>query len=374
MRGASVTKRLVLLGGGHAHVHVLQALRRARWPGVHPVLVTPYERQAYSGMLPGVVAGHYRPEQAVIPLRPLAEAAGAVFVQAWGEALDVAARELRLSDGRTLTYDLLSIDIGSAPALDAIPGAVAHGLFVRPIEAFLTRLETFPRRGQTGAARVVVVGGGAAGFELALALDQRLRADDATSPVSWVTGGGRMLAGYPEGVIHRAREVLRRRGVAVHTTACVAVDAGAVHLADGTALPCDRTVIATGAAPPPWLAGTGLTLDGRGFIATGPTLQSLSHPDVFAAGDVATRQDVTHPRSGVHAVRAGPPLAENLRRCLACQTPGPYPPQTRTLNLLSCGDTTAIASWGRWWAHGRWVWRWKDRIDRAFIARFGGHG
>jgi selenide,water dikinase len=369
-----MTQRLILLGGGHAHVHVLKALGQARWPDVHTVLVTPYARQAYSGMLPGVVAGHYRAEQAVIPLRPLAEAAGADFVQAWGVALDPAARELRLSDGQTLAYDRLSIDIGSAPALGTIEGADRHGLFVRPIETFLAQLETLPDRVRRGVTRAVVIGGGAAGFELALALDRRLRLSEAASPVSWVTGGGEPLAGYPAGVVRHALGVLRRRGVTVCAAGCIGVDAATVSLSDGRALPCDLAVIATGAAPPAWLADTGLQLDARGFIATGPTLQSLSHPEVFAAGDVASRQDISHPRSGVYAVRAGPPLAANLRRSLAGDALRPYRPQSRTLNLLSCGDRTAIACWGPWWTHGRWVWRWKDRIDRAFIERFGGQG
>jgi NADH dehydrogenase FAD-containing subunit len=127
-----------------------------------------------------------------------------------------------------------------------------------------------------------------------------------------------------------------------------------------------------GAAAPAWLQGSGLALDERGFVATGPTLQSTSHTDVLAAGDVATRMDASHPKSGVYAVRAGPALALNLRRALAGGELMPHRPQPRTLNLLSCGDRRAIASWGLWSAEGRWVWRWKDRIDRAFIARFGG--
>jgi pyridine nucleotide-disulfide oxidoreductase family protein len=367
-------KRLLLLGGGHAHVHVLDAMRRARWPGVDTVLVTPYERQAYSGMLPGVVAGHYRPDQAVIPLPPLAAAAGVTFVRASGVGIDTSAREVRMSDGGTLPYDLVSIDIGSAPALGAIPGADEHGLYVRPIEAFLTRLEHLPHRAAAAAVRAVVIGGGAAGFELALAVDQRLKGHGTPSPVTWVTGGSAPLAGYPARVIDHALDVLRQRGLAARRSACVGVDARSVHLADGGLLGCDLALLATGAAAPAWLTGSGLTLDRRGFIATGPTLQSVSHPEVFAAGDVATRQDVDHPRSGVYAVRAGPPLARNLRRWLAGQPLQAHRPQARTLNLLSCGDHTAIASWGPWSARGRWVWRWKDRIDRSFIARFGGQG
>ena len=139
---------------------------------------------------------------------------------------------------------------------------------------------------------------------------------------------------------------------------------------DGTRLPCDAVLLALGAAAPRWLAGSGLALDERGFVATGPTLQSVSHPEVFAAGDVATRTDAPHPKSGVHAVRAGPPLAANLRRWLMGEALRVHTPQARTLYLLSCGERRAIASWGGWSAEGRWVWRWKDHIDRAFVARY----
>jgi len=126
-------------------------------------------------------------------------------------------------------------------------------------------------------------------------------------------------------------------------------------------------VIALGAFAPPWLRDTGLALDERGFVATGPTLQSSSHPEVFAAGDVSTRTHEPHPKSGVYAVRAGAPLALNLRRFLAGGPLEPWRPQSRALNLLACGERYAIASWGGWSAEGAWVWRWKDRIDRDFV-------
>jgi NADH dehydrogenase FAD-containing subunit len=185
-----------------------------------------------------------------------------------------------------------------------------------------------------------------------------------------VTGGSPMLSGYPRSVMARGARAAQRLGVEPHQAALVSVGPEALTLSDGSLLPCDRALIAVGASAAPWLAGTGLALDGRGFVATGSTLQSTSHPEVFAAGDAATRQDVSHPRSGVYAVRAGPPLARNLRRALDGQAPQPYAPQSRSLNLLSCGDRRAIAAWGPLTVEGGWVWRWKDRIDRAFIRRF----
>jgi selenide,water dikinase len=142
-----------------------------------------------------------------------------------------------------------------------------------------------------------------------------------------------------------------------------------VVLGGGGRLACDAPIVAIGSSAPAWLRDSGLALDADGFVATGATLQSGSHPEVFAAGDVASRVDAPRPRSGVYAVRAGPPLALNLRRFLAGGALQPYRPQPRALNLLSCGARYAIASWGPWSAEGRWVWWWKDRIDRGFVAR-----
>jgi selenide,water dikinase len=163
---------------------------------------------------------------------------------------------------------------------------------------------------------------------------------------------------------------LRRSGVTVLPAACESIGSDHVRLAGGARVACDAPVVAIGTSAPAWLADSGLALDAQGFVATGPTLQTLSHPDVFAAGDCASRPDAPHPRSGVYAVRAGPPLAANLHRFVEGAPLRPYLPQRRTLNLLSCGERSAIGVWGAWSAQGRWVWWWKDRIDRAFVRRY----
>ncbi len=373
MKGAA--QRLLLLGGGHAHVHVLQALARAQLGEVETTLVTPYPRQIYSGMVPGWVAGHYAIEECAIALQPLAAAARVRFVDGAAVALDAASRSVRLADGSSMPYDLLSIDTGAVMARDRLPGARDHGVFVRPIEDFALRLESLTSAVAQGAAELVVIGGGAGGVELALALQHRFsmrRAALAPVRVTLVTGGSEPLAGYPSSVRRRIHRVLAGHGVVVVRTSCTALEAGAVVLGNGLRLPSDAVVIATGAEAPAWLVGSGLALDEHGFVLTGATLQSRSHADVFAVGDVATRADHPHPKSGVHAVRAGPPLAANLRRWLQGAELRSHVPQRRTLALISCGERSAIASWGGWSAEGRWVWRWKDRIDRAFVARFDG--
>ncbi len=366
-----MSKRLVLLGGGHAHVHVLQDLARERLAGAQAVMITPFARQMYSGMVPGLVAGHYTAAQCAIPLVPLATRAGVQMIEGSAVALDAAARVVHLADGRTAEYDVLSLDTGATMDRDRLPGAREHALFVRPIERFVVLLDGLVQLAAQRVLDVVVVGGGAAGVELAMALQYRLSGHGTErARVALVTGGPEPLQGYPEGVMRRGAAALAARHITVFRDTCAEIQPGSVVLGSGARLACDAPVLATGAEPPPWLRGSGLALDAQGFVSTGPTLQSNSHPEVFAAGDVATRLDAPHPRSGVYAVRAGPPLALNLRRCVGGGALQPHTPQSRTLNLISCGERKAIMAWGDWVAQGRWAWWWKDRIDRRFVARY----
>lgn len=336
-------------------------------PVARGTLFSPFPQATYSGMIPGWIAGHYRAEDCTIPLAPLAKRAGVEFVQAAAISIDAAARRvrLRLAEGRDTTeaYDVLSVDVGGALALDAIPGAAQHGLAVRPIERFVEGLEA--RLSSTPPRDAVVIGGGAGGFELAAALRARI-GDEAR--LHLVTGGPPLLASHPPAVRRRALRVLRRLRIEVHARACVALRTDRVELDSGEHIACDLPVLATGTIAPAWLRGSGLALDPHGHIGVDETLQSSSHRGVFAAGDVATRLDAPRPRSGVYAVRAGPPLARNLRAVLMGGEPAPYRPQARSLNLLACGGREAIASWGDWSAEGRLVWWLKDRIDRRFIA------
>jgi NADH dehydrogenase FAD-containing subunit len=180
--------------------------------------------------------------------------------------------------------------------------------------------------------------------------------------------GGPLLAAHSASLRRHVRRALQARAVAVHEVACRAIERDRVVLDGGTSLVCDLAIVATGSTAPAWLRGSGLALDAEGFVATGPTLQSLSHPDVFAAGDVASRADAKRPRNGVHAVRAGPPLARNLRLHLDGRPGRPHRPQRHTLALLACGDGRAIAEWRGWSFEGEAIGRWKDRIDREFVA------
>ena len=362
-------KRLVLLGAGHTHLLALNEFAAQPLPGVQMLLVSPVPALIYSGMVPGLVAGRYLRSEIEIPIEPVARAAQARVIAGRAAAIDAAAREVQLADGQRIGYDLLSINTGPLIDRTAIPGAAEHALFVRPIEQFIHLLDSVLELATRKPLQMVVVGGGPAGFELVLAFAHRLaRAGVEGSRFSLVCESDGVLANYPARVRSLALRALARARITVLPERCVAISAQHVELANGARVACDVPLVSLGAVAPAWLAGSGLALDAQGFIATGPTLQSVSHAEVFAAGDVASRAGIG--KGGVHAVRAGKPLALNLRRAAAGGALEPWASPPRTLNLLACGDGRAIASWGGWSAQGRWVMRWKDVIDRRFVARF----
>jgi len=340
-------KRLLLIGAGHGHLVVLRSLAEKPLYGTRIMLVTPNARQVYSGMLPGILAGLYRRPEAEIDVAALAERSYVELVQGTVERLDAAHKLAFLRGGDKLGYDLASLNAGSLIER-SIPGA-EHALAVKPFEEFLARLRL--------AERVAVVGAGAAGAELAMALRYR----------------GALVTLYSDKptLAPRVVQQLKKRKVDYRPGMLVtAIEPGPVVIAGSAHQDFDLVLLATGAAPLPWLRQSGLATDERGFVLVHGTLQSVSHPEVLALGDCATLRDSPHPRSGVYAVRHGEALIGNLRHLLAGAAPEPYVPQEKALMLLSCGARYAIAERGAWSAQGRWVWWWKNRIDRHWVASF----
>jgi pyridine nucleotide-disulfide oxidoreductase family protein len=364
-----MTKRLVLLGGGHAHLQVLARLARHRLPGWEVLLVTPQPRQIYSGMLPGWLAGHYTLEQITIDLQPLARAAGASLVldAASGLAADSGFVETRES-GR-IGFDALSIDVGSAPP-SAIPGAAEHGTSLRPIEGFVGAWDRLQLRVHDTCRpfHAVVLGAGPGGVELAFALRHRAMKEGWSHLNVHLVGSDSLpLPAAPPSAQRRVVEMLRQKCIRWDASRRVAaIEAQRIVFEDGQEAPADSCWIVIGSAAPVWLAASGLATDDGGYARVRETLQSLSHSHVFVAGDAASHRPAL-PKSGVYAVRSGAVLGHNLLAFCTGKPLASWQPQSRALYLISTGDRRALAVWGRWTAQGRWVWHWKDSIDRRFI-------
>ena len=371
---AHALRRLLLLGGGHSQVEVLRRFGTRPAPGVEITLVSPARYTPYSGMLPGLVAGHYGYRDCHIDLERLAGFAGARFLQGMARSIEPARRRVMLADGTPIEYDVLSINIGSNSALAGVAGAADYALRAKPVEAFLRAWEALIERARGGSLkRLAVVGAGTAGVELLLAMQYRLacQSNSGATQFTLVTDTRCLLPTHNPRVRAALERILAQRGIEMHfDSLIVRIDPGAAVTANGSRIAADAIVWATGAAAPSWLRDIWFQLDAAGFIAINQYLQSDSYPDVFAAGDCAAMQGHAYPKSGVYAVRQGPVLAENLRRKLAGERLLVYRPQRRALALISSGNRYAVASYGPLALQGAWVWRWKDRIDRRFIANY----
>jgi selenide, water dikinase len=359
-----LTRDLVLIGGGHTHALILRMWGMNPVPGVRVTLINPGPYAAYSGMLPGFIAGHYDRDALNIDLVRLARHAGARLVMARATGIDRAARRIILSEGPSIAYDVASVDIGISSAMPAIPGFADHAVPAKPLDAFADHWAAFLGRNLPGP-KITVIGAGIAGCELALAAAHRLGPAatvtliEAAEPLALAGPGARQAI---LSHLARARIALIPNAAATHLTA------EGAHLSDGRLIPADLTIGAAGTRPAGWLADTGLTLT-EGFLTVSPTLQT-SDPAIFACGDIAHMTGSPRPKAGVFAVRQAPVLLHNLTATLTGQgTLRPYRPQCDYLKLISTGDRNAIADkWGLR-LDGALLWRWKDHIDRRFMGR-----
>ena len=374
-----IVKDLVLVGGGHSHIAVLKKFGMRPVPGVRLTLICREVHTPYSGMLPGLIAGHYTYDEAHIDLRKLAVFASARFIRAEVTGLDPEIRELRFADRPPIPYDLLSLNTGSTPGVQRVSGAEEFAVPVKPISRFLPRWNGLLDRvvALDEVPRIAVVGAGAGGVELTLSMQHRVRdllIERGKSPdaaMHLFSAADRILPTHNARVRSKFGRILSERGVSVHCGSPVAeVLSDGLRTAGGWSGHFHEVVWVTDASAAAWLGDTGLETDERHCVRVDECLRSISHPAVFAAGDVAA-VDV-HPRekAGVFAVRQGPPLEANLRRALWGRECKPFRPQKRFLSLVSTGDRYAVASKSAWSVEGAWVWKWKDWIDRRFMDKY----
>jgi selenide,water dikinase len=382
------TPHLVLLGGGHA---MLPSLRRAReWTeaGVEVTLIDPQRWLYYSGMVPEYLGGVYEKDDIRIDLARLADAAGVTFVQDSATALDPDARTVTTAGGTEVSFDVLGVDVGGVNP--AVPdGAVASKPIYRigDLEPPLRRTLSDP----AASLRLVVVGGGAAGTEVALNLTGRFAGAGRAADLSLtlVEQAGRILPGFPDGMRSYAAGRLRDRGAALRTGTSVASvtpdgDGAAVQVeAEGGStdvLAADVVLWATGTVGPSFLADSGLATDSRGFLHVTPRLRTPSHPRIFAAGDCATLPDANLAKVGVHAVKQGPDLRTNLDHTLHELRQSGSPPDASALTqfrpypvtplILSTGARTGLWTAGSLWAASTSLLRLKHWIDRRWIRTY----
>jgi selenide,water dikinase len=376
---AQFSRDLVLVGAGHTNLHIVRQWRMRPVPGVQLTLVSPFSRATYSGMLPGTLAGLYRPDEMQIDLYRFTAGTGIRLIVAEATGLVPDQRLITFGDRAPLRFDVASIGIGSVPSHAELWAHSSHVLSIKPMATFLARLEGAVARhaGSTQPLRCVIVGSGAAGTEVTFCLDRWLTRRGILHQLSLLDGNSEILPGYVPAFVRRVRQLLANRGVAVQlgqTVAAVSEPAeqgcAELRLSGGATLAADLIIWATSARPPAVLEQFQLPKTDGGFLAVRRTLQTTADAPVFAVGDTASFVDQRVPKAGVYAVREGPILWENLRNLLAGRPLVEYRPQRGFLSLLATGDGQALLQYKGWTQYGKWAWKLKDYIDRKFMRMY----
>ncbi len=373
-------KNIVLLGIGHTNAHLVKQWISEPIVGCRLICISKFPTATYSGMLPGTLGLQFSEQEMRIDLAALAHHAGAELVIAETQGIDLDAGQLHFLDHDPISFDVLSIGVGSMPV-----GWEQHShskllIPIKPMQTFLQRLESHlsdqamnPSTDDSAPLRVAVVGGGVASVEIAFCLQQRWqqRADGREIEIEIFTSSPHVADGMPMRSVRHIETLLRRRGITVHHGHRVdALTDTTLRTDDGQSYRSNGVIWATGAAAPPVLARLGLQTDERGFIATSKTLQSLSDERIFAVGDSGTVIESPSPKAGVYAVRQCPILWHNVNAVLNQGMMQRFEPQRDFLKLLNTGDGKAMLQYGWFTAHARWCWRLKTWIDKRFISEY----
>ncbi len=430
-----IIKDLVLIGGGHSHVIAMRMFAMNKLPGVRLTLITESSYTPYSGMLPGHIAGFYSYDECHIDLRPLAEFAGAQLYIDRVIGLDLENQQILCANRPIVSFDVLSIDIGSTPATISVPGATKYAIPAKPVPQLLeywwrmcgelevgsnnalrtdrdgidknqsrvNQTDINQSRKNQKSTNISIIGGGAGGVELALSMHgyfNRLQIPNHQSlipnpqNIHLFQRSAELMPNHHPSVRRLVEKVLCRKGIQIHLSESVCevkphnpqskaflenkqgvttkkVEKFNVICESGLTIGCDYVFWVTQASAPQWLKAAGLKTDKQGFILVNDYLQSLTHPQIFAAGDIATMINHPRPKAGVFAVRQGKPLFKNLQRFLLGKSLKPFQPQQQYLSLIGTGDQRAIATRGFFTLPPhKLLWRWKDYIDRKFMDRF----
>jgi selenide,water dikinase len=374
-RISSIERRIVLVGAGNAHLLFVRRWGMKPLPGVAVALVNDTATVPYSAMVPGSIAGEYDRAEMRIDLVRLCATNGVRLIAEPITRLDISARRIQFANRPSLGFDILSLGLGSIPTLP--PGAEQFrwSLTLRPLSQLLSQLDRLESDLQHSFQpfHLVVVGGGASGCELTLAIRKRF-ARFPKFRLSLVHSGSRLLPHYPARTAAKFASELQAHGIAVRLNArVVQADSQHLFLDNGVQMSCDGVLWATNAAPPRVLQEAGLSLDARGFLLVHETLQTATDPHVFGTGDcVAFPAYPNLPRNGVMAVRQGRVLHDNIVALLNKRPLISFRPQKRWLSLLNTANGEAVAGYGSLATAGRWARRLKDRIDRSWTAKFAG--
>ncbi len=376
---------VVLLGVGHTNAHVLRMWKMKPLDNAQLVCVSNFPNATYSGMLPGVLAGQYSPEAMEIDLVRLCASAGARLIIGEVIGIDHEAQEIKFRDRPALSFDVLSIGIGSRPSFSGVSVADQNPLVaVKPMQTFLQRLKcrleaVEASENDSSPKKIVVVGGGIGSIEIAFCLEQRLRTDPATFGMSRhtpfemtvITGASKVGTGLLESTQNKISLIMESRGIKrIEGSRVSEINEDHLLLKSGDRVEADAVIWATSAVAPELLGKLDLETDQKGFLLTQSTLQTIGNQRIMAVGDSGTIVDANLAKAGVYAVRQGPVLWDNIKRAVSNRKLIKYSPQSGFLKLINTADGKTIAEYKGRTFHSGWCWKLKNRIDVKFMRMY----
>ncbi len=368
-----LSKDLVLVGGGHTHALLLRKWAMAPLPGARVTLISLNPTSPYTGMLPGFVAGHYQLDELNMDLVRLSQFADVRFVLDEVTNIDLENHWVIRENGPPIYFDVLSLDIGITLALENLPGFAEFGIPAKPMGLFAQRWNEYLAivKDKQFPPRIVVLGGGVGGVELALAMKYRLqKAGVDNSMITIVEQGNDILDEVHVSARKKLRKHLDHFGIEVFcNTTASAVRPDRIELSTSESLPANFVVGTAGANPIGWVQDIGVPCD-KGFVTVDKYLKSPVNPSVFAVGDCAAFKENPLPKAGVYAVRQAPILYQNLKASLAGKKLVAFRPQKDFLKLISTGKKHAVGLKHGLSFEGTSIWTLKDLIDKRFMDKF----
>jgi NADH dehydrogenase FAD-containing subunit len=364
-------RRLVLAGGGHAHMMVLSHLGDFVEKGHDVTVIGPSEHHYYSGMGPGMLGGTYRPEDIRFATRHLVEKNGGRFRLGNVVKIDATGRTVHLDHGDPVPYDVLSCNLGSHVNRDILEGDMAGIYTVKPIERLMSARDEILSRAARDTIAIGIVGGGPSAVEIAGNIHLLLQSPGMKPAGIRILTRSRIMPHHPEGIRTRAEASLGKRGIEIHENCMVQhISAGSVTEATGKRHDFDIIFLASGVEPNRVFRISGLETGPDGGLLVNRYLQHKQHEEIFGGGDCICFEEHPLDKVGVYAVRQNPVLLHNLMASLEGGDLIAFEPGGAYLLIFNLGDGTGILHKWRVQFGGRLAFKIKDQIDRKFMRSF----
>ncbi len=363
-------KKIILAGGGHAHMTVMKNSHMFHEQGHKVTLISPSEYHYYSGMGPGMLSGIYRPEEIRFHIKKMIEDRHGSFIEDRVIRIDPEKKRLTLKSGTIISYDAVSFNVGSGVPDDISQEVSENVIPVKPILNLLKSRQRIVDWPKGNKIRILVVGGGPAGVEVSGNIHRLTMEMHLNSDISIAAGTG-LLRKFPVTVRSIVEKSFKQRGINIIEGARVeAIDKGAAVMGNGEKIRCDIVFLALGVKPPSLFHDSGIPTDTEGGMLVNSYLQSVAHPEIFGGGDCISLQGNPLQKVGVYAVRENPVLYHNLMAFAEGKPLKAFDPGGRYLLIFNLGDGTGIFWRGAWVCNGKFPFFLKDYIDKRFMKRF----